>query len=106
MKRVKYVTYLFQANATGNKLEKAILDFIQDQNKKIIQPENLENYKEQFIAKIKELNDSYPRCRPFNPSWYNFRHSSSLGDNKETDHWSLHDIHFITFALFEVEEEI
>lgn len=107
MKTKKYVTYLFSANATGNKLQKSILEYVRSQDRKIIQIRHLKNYRTNFLEKIQELNNTHHRCTPYKPSWYN-SNANYMGTANDDDdaYWSLHGIDFIRFAIFEVEEEI
>lgn len=57
-----------------NKLQKEVCDFIKNtQDRKLINPENLNSFIETINKCIEWANLKHPRCKPLKPDWHEFR---------------------------------
>lgn len=66
---MKHFTYITATYVCKNKLEKAILQELESQNRKFLAEAELNSMKVYIIMKIKELNELHPKCKPIAAHW-------------------------------------
>lgn len=84
-----------------NKLEEAIQNFIQEQDRKLIKEDDLEEFKNFVVNEIEKLNNEFPRCTPVKVDFWNprgFRQEEVIKD------WYLTGVHSVTFHLLSSRE--
>lgn len=60
----RYISYIGQSYIPRNSLEKAVSAYLHSMDRKIVPAEDLEQFKQEIIDGINELNTEYPRCKP------------------------------------------
>jgi hypothetical protein len=79
-----------------NKLEKAVLEFLQSNDRLLIDAKDLALFKENVLQHIHFLNQENKRCTPKNPSWYKGFKSCDV-------HISGVDV--VSFYIYEIKSE-
>ena len=95
----KYVTRISQVYSGKNKLEKAIQDFITQNDRLLIDSKDLKKFKEGIIQHIHFLNQEFKNCTPKSASWYNAGASSNLKD------YGISGVDCIAFYIHEIKNE-
>jgi hypothetical protein len=67
---MKYFSYISNTYSLKNSLEKAVFGLLCQENRKIIDEENVQAFKDNISKRVKELNASFPRCKPITIDWY------------------------------------
>lgn len=67
---MKYVTHNGHQLCTKNKLEKAVADYLSDIDRTLIESADIETYKNELLADIKEFESEHPRCKPLKAHWF------------------------------------
>jgi hypothetical protein len=95
----KYITRVSQVYSAKNKLERAIIDFIQANDRLLIEGKDLKVFKEKIIQHINFLNLENSRCSPKSASWYNAGASTQLKD------YGISGVDCIAFYIHEIKNE-
>lgn len=95
----KYLTRVSQVYSAKNKLERAIIDFIQINDRLLIDGKDLKLFKEKIIQHINFLNLENARCTPKSASWYNAGASSKLKE------FGISGVDCIAFYIHEIKNE-
>lgn len=94
---MQYFSYISYTLALNNKLEKAINEYLQTQERLVINDIDLELFKSSILLKIAELNVGHPRCNSIKCGWWNH---GKLFDSPNND-WQLtgfSPVHFFLYA--------
>ena len=95
-----YLFYVSQKLATKNKLEKAIQEYLSEQNRKLLaNAEKAKLFREVILNHIKHLCEQHPKCKPIVPNWYN--HDGSLRDYSD---FYLHNVNVVSACLLQSKE--
>jgi hypothetical protein len=92
---MKYFTFISHELAMKNTLDKAAREFLQEQNRKIIDSKDLEWFKGEINKQIEKLNAQYSRCTSLKPSWW----QPGFASLKKAD-WVLNGIGSCDFYLY------
>jgi hypothetical protein len=88
-----FLTVLGHTLQTKNKLELAVLRYLQDEvNRKLIKDYDVPDFKKQVRNKVEALQNEHPRCKPVMLDWY----QPNSGKN---DDWVLHTS-FLQFTMY------
>ena len=86
---MSYISYTLKCK---NSLEKAILEFLKENNRIIVEESKVEEFKEIIVSGIVKLNEENKRCKPVSFGFF----------GKHDMH--LQGLHFVVFNLLEGEE--
>lgn len=79
-----------------NKLEKAILEFIESNDRLLIDAKDLPLFKENVLQHIQFLNQEYKNCKSKKPSWF-----SGISKND----FGISGVDVIAFYIYEIKSE-
>lgn len=92
----KYFTFVNMSYQAKNKLEKAILEFLQANDRLLIDAKDLPAFKENVLQHINFLNQENKRCTSKNPSWFTGLKNCDV-------HISGVDV--VSFYIYEIKSE-
>ncbi|MFC7346009.1 hypothetical protein ACFQO9_04660 [Chryseobacterium zhengzhouense] len=95
----KYVTRISQVYSGKNKLEKAIQDFITQNDRLLIDSKDLKKFKESIIQHINFLNQEFKNCTPKSASWFD------AGQTRDCKDYGLSGIECVAFYIHEIKNE-
>jgi hypothetical protein len=99
-----YLSFIGQTYTLKNSLEKAFLEMIKNENRKLIPSHELGLFQNRIIEAVHALNKSFPRCKPINVSWYSNRAYSCDQAGKYADHFLSIGASICTFHLYASNE--
>jgi len=88
-----YFSYRGHTGVLKNKLEKAIIELLKENERKVIAEKDLPAFKMSIIDGIAALNAKFSKCKPRNVDWWDFRNTDK-GDS------SLSGIAFTHFMIY------
>jgi hypothetical protein len=65
-----YFSYLWHQLALHNNLQKAVMQFLKSQDRKVIREEDVESFKQYINQQVKEICNQHQRCRPVVCEWW------------------------------------
>lgn len=66
-----FAFYISHTLATKNKLEKAMLELLKKQDRKLLMSEiEATKFRDDLLAWTNALNAAHPKCKPIDPQWY------------------------------------
>ncbi|MBD8081099.1 hypothetical protein [Chryseobacterium caseinilyticum] len=92
----KHLTFVNNSYQAKNKLDTAILEFLQSNDRLIIDSKDLPAFKENVLQHIHFLNQENKRCTPKTPKWF-------TGLKKNDFHITGVDV--ISFYIYEIKSE-
>lgn len=95
----KYITRISQVYSGKNKLERAIQDFITQNDRLLIDSKDINAFKANIIQHINFLNQEYKNCTPKQPSWFH------CGETRKIKDWSISGVDCIVFYIHEIKNE-
>jgi len=94
---MKYVSRIGHQLVNKNKLHKAVSTYLKSIDRMLINDEKeLEQFKDQVLSKILELNTDHARCKPLHPSWHEISYDNDI---------YLSGVEFCLFHLHQVKQE-
>jgi len=67
---MQYFSYLGYTLTLKNNLEKAIVEFLKENDRKVINESNLSGFKKYIVDGIELLNQKFNKCKPRRVSWW------------------------------------
>lgn len=64
-----YMSYIANTYSTKNRLEKAVAEFLQSNNRILISKDKIVDFKTKIIEGISQLNQNHDRCNPIEVYW-------------------------------------
>lgn len=95
---MKYFTYITWQYTRKNKLDNAVAELIENNNRQIIEDErNVDFFKHQILDAIKKREAENPRCKPLKAYW-----------GKLNDHGDLvlYGVGCLTFHIYKSERDL
>lgn len=95
----KYITRISQFYSGKNKLDKAIQEFIKQNDRLLIDSKDLKKFKESIIQHINFLNQEFKNCTPKAASWFD------AGQTRYCKDYGLSGIESVAFYIHEIKNE-
>lgn len=67
---MQYFSFISNRYMCNNNLKKAILSFLEDNDRLVIEENGVEKFKARIIAGIENIVENYPRCNPIVVDWH------------------------------------